>query len=526
MLAASLACAEAAAAPRNVILMIADGAGYNTWEATAMYLGNRGRQFHDAPGWVRMGVSTHALRDVSGVGVSPEHGLTQHPSLVYDPVRAWDTTRVEGAQGKYPYFFAGYRWLRHAPDSACTATALVAGKKTYEGAINVDGNGKPIEETLAWLAHRAGRRVGTVSSVPFNHATPAAAGGAHAADRWNYCAIAWEMLTTPVLDLIAGAGNPEFDNNGRPIERELERIYRDVGERRIWDALTGRKRIEVGDPVCAPAEAEPSAQAETRTATRAEIEVLERWVLKQSKTEIEAARNGATPDKLILLPQVGRFGYWGGGPPDPHYPVVRTSGGTLQQERGSRADPMHTAPGDDPLIPTVPTLKTLTVAALNALDDDPDGFFLHVEWGAVDWAMHSNQLGRTIEEMIDFEQAVLAVIEWVEAHDGWERTLLVVTADHDHLLAGPQSDKIPFQPLQDNGPGRLPSHKWHSNGHSNHLVPVFARGAGTERLHTLVRGEDPFRGAYLDQVDLHRVMRATLLADDTAGTEAAKRAGQ
>ena len=47
--------------------------------------------------------------------------------------------------------------------------------------------------------------------------------------------------------------------------------------------------------------------------------------------------------------------------------------------------------------------------ALNHLDDDPDGFFLHIEGGAVDWAMHANQMGRMIEEMTDFKNSVDAV---------------------------------------------------------------------------------------------------------------------
>jgi len=520
-LLAPVANAAADDEPRNVILMIADGAGFTTWEAAAYYRGNRGKQFFNAAGWVTMGVSTHALRDDAEVSVSLDLGRTQLPALVYDPVRAWDTTPVEGEAGGYPYYFEGYKWLRHAPDSACTATALVSGVKSYIGAINVDGNGEPIEETLPWLAHAAGMRTGTLSSVPFNHATPAAAGGAHNVSRSDYCAIAWELLTSPTLDLLGGAGNPDFDNNGVPIVQEKEKIYRDVGEKQIWDVLNGRARIKPGDPICAAAESD-EPETEIRRATKTEVEALNRWVLKQTQAEIGAVQTGATPERLLLLPQVGRMGYWSGGPPDPHHSKDISIGGTLQQQRGSRANPKYTAPGDDPLIAGVPALEVLTRAALNALDDGPVGFYLHVEGGAVDWAMHQNQMGRTIEEMIDFEQAVLAVVEWVDARDAWDTTLLIVTADHDHLLAGPASDEIPFQPLLDNGPGELPSYKWLSRSHSNHLVPVFARGAGVTLLHDLVRGQDPFRGAYVDQTDLYRVMRAVIDGTASAKNERAK----
>jgi alkaline phosphatase len=62
---------------------------------------------------------------------------------------------------------------------------------------------------------------------------------------------------------------------------------------------------------------------------------------------------------------------------------------TLQQARSGDA---FAAPYAVPFIQSVPTLVEMTNAALNVLDDDPDGFFLMVEGGAVDWAAHSNPI--------------------------------------------------------------------------------------------------------------------------------------
>jgi alkaline phosphatase len=211
-----------------------------------------------------------------------------------------------------------------------------------------------------------------------------------------------------------------------------------------------------------------------------------------------------------MVPRVGQTRFWNGLPPDPAKPAVTYAGGTLQQQRGSRADPRYTDPGYDPPSTGVPSLESLTRAALNALDDDEDGFFLLVEGGAVDWAMHANQLGRAVEEMIDFKRSVESVIRWIEGHGGWDETLLVVTADHDLMLWGPRADTIPFDPLQDRGPGKLPAYRWLSDHHSSALVPLFARGGGADRLRPLARGEDPFRGPYLHQVDLFQVMQAVL----------------
>jgi len=494
--------AYVAAGGKKVILMVADGAGYNTWKATAMYEGTASDDILDGPEWVKVAASVHALRDDSEVPVGPEHAKTQSPHLVYDPARAWDTKPAPGEKGGYPFYFAGYQWLRDTyTDSANTISTLVTGEKTYIGAINVDGDGKPIRETIAWLAKERGMKVGVVSSVPWSHATPAGAAGAHAASRGAYCEIAFEMLTSPVLDFIAGCGHPDFDNNGEPLEDSGRKVYKYVGGKEIWDQLTGAAPLAEGDVVCA------DAAPEGVTLTGEQVEALRGWKLEQTTRGIETLRKGRTPPRLLIVPRVGQVGFFAGRTSDPARSYRAVRGGTLQQERGSRADPRYTEPGYDPPIEEVPTLETLTRVALNALDDHPDGFLLHVEGGAVDWAMHSNQMGRMIEEMIDFKRSVVAVIEWVDSRAAWDETLLIVTSDHDHLLWGPKSDTIPFDPIRDNGAGKMPSYRWLFDTHTNQLVPVYARGTGAERLMDLADLEDPFRGRYLDQADIFAVMK-------------------
>ena len=490
--------AEPARGP-NVILMIADGGGYTIWEAAALYEGTRGREFYDAQGWVRGTSSTYALRRQTEPPVSADLARVQNPFFVYDPLRAWDPTPEPGGEGAYPFYFAGYKWLRQtAPDSANTMSTLVTGQKTYSGSINTDGAKQPIVETLARIAHERGKGVGVVTSVPFSHATPAAAAGAHHGDRNRYCMLAVEMLTADYPDVIAGCGNPDFDNNGLRLTEESARDYDYVGGKDVWAFLNGEHRLlKAGHVVCN----EPGAPDHTVLDAR-RMAALSRLKLVQSRAAIEALGQGDLPDRLLLVPEIGQVVL--------DRATHEGVGGTLQQQRGSRADPRLTPPGYDPPVATVPSLETLTEVALNALDDRASGFFLHVEGGAVDWAMHANQLGRAIEELADFKRAVHAVSAWVEAHGGWDETLLIVTADHDHLLWGPKADEVPFSPLEDRGAGKLPGHRWLSNGHSNALVPVFARGRGAERIAELSVRRDPYRGAYLDQVDLYTIMRSVL----------------
>src|SRR5262249_12756962 len=60
------------------------------------------------------------------------------------------------------------------PDSAATATAMCAGVKTYNDAINVDRTGQQVA-TVAHEVQAQGFGVGIVTSVPISHATPACA---------------------------------------------------------------------------------------------------------------------------------------------------------------------------------------------------------------------------------------------------------------------------------------------------------------------------------------------------------------
>jgi alkaline phosphatase len=58
-------------------------------------------------------------------------------------------------------------------DSASAGTAMASGKKTLSGVINMDVDKTKSFKTIAEYAHEAGMKVGIVSTVTLNHATPA-----------------------------------------------------------------------------------------------------------------------------------------------------------------------------------------------------------------------------------------------------------------------------------------------------------------------------------------------------------------
>lgn len=59
-------------------------------------------------------------------------------------------------------------------DSASSATAFASGLKTKSGVINMDPETQSVcYKSIAELAHENGRKVGVISSVSLDHATPA-----------------------------------------------------------------------------------------------------------------------------------------------------------------------------------------------------------------------------------------------------------------------------------------------------------------------------------------------------------------
>lgn len=88
-------------------------------------------------------------------------------------------------------------------DSGAAGTALSAGVKTYNGAIAVDGAKKPVK-TMAEMAKERGMKVGIVSTVSLDHATPASF-YAHNASRNNYYEISMAAADSG-FNYFAGGG--------------------------------------------------------------------------------------------------------------------------------------------------------------------------------------------------------------------------------------------------------------------------------------------------------------------------------
>ena len=88
------------------------------------------------------------------------------------------------------------------PDSASTATSIASGHKTYSGVLNMNEAKNKTYTTIAESLKAAGYKIGIISSVNINHATPAAF-YAHQSSRNNYYEIGLELIASN-FDYFAG----------------------------------------------------------------------------------------------------------------------------------------------------------------------------------------------------------------------------------------------------------------------------------------------------------------------------------
>lgn len=372
----------------------------------------------------------------------------------YDPVQAWSN-----------FYYVDY----NPTDSAAAATAMSTGQKTYNSAIGVIGTsaetavrGKHAFE----YAEERGMSTGVVTTVFISDATPAGF-SAHNVNRYNNNGL--EMLTTSTLDVIMGAGHPWFDDNNQP---RADPSYNNIGGQQAWDGLVSGTL--------------PVADADHNGLSD------DAWTLIETKTQFEDLATTATPPKRVCgIARVGNTLQWyrtdeRGGGPDVY-----------------RDDP----PGKVPFNTGVPDLATMSRGALNVLSRNPKGFFVMIEGGAIDWACHNYQHGRLIEETIDFDRAIEAVVAWVDQNSNWDETMLIVTADHENGdIWGLNANPL-FDPIQNNGVGQMPGFHYCNTYHTNELVPVFVKGSWL--VGNLFRqraiNDDPVRGKYLDNTDLGQI---------------------
>ncbi len=124
---------------------------------------------------------------------------------------------------------------RYITDSAAAATALATGKKTTCGTISQDGEHSSNYQTMAEMAKNKGMKVGIISSVSIDHATPACF-YAHAATRNYYNYIADQMASSNFDYFAGGYAKGNFEkykaasrNPENYTATDIEQVMTDAG---------------------------------------------------------------------------------------------------------------------------------------------------------------------------------------------------------------------------------------------------------------------------------------------------------
>ena len=172
------ATSTALKAPKYVFLFIGDGMSYPQFQSAADYLGALADPDYQ--------LAEPSLDDNQGAVLD---GPVELNFMDFDVVGSAVT----------------YDSNSFAPDSASTATSISTGHKTYSGSINVDETATVEYETITEKVHdQLGMKVGVISSVNLNHATPAAF-YAHQASRNDYYDIGLELVESG-FEYFAGGG--------------------------------------------------------------------------------------------------------------------------------------------------------------------------------------------------------------------------------------------------------------------------------------------------------------------------------
>lgn len=295
-------------------------------------------------------------------------------------------------------------------DSSTSAAAFVSGFKAYNNGLNVTDGGRFVP-TLFHQLQLKGWKVGTVTSVPFNHASPAAM-YAHNVNRDDYQDLARDMLGLahvgvavkkdephPGLDVVIGTGFGQDSAGKAP-----------AAQGRNW--VNGNLYITDAD----------KAAIDTRHGGAYVVVQTEPGVVGSNALRLAAARAAENGKRL--------FGFFGS----------RTLNHLPYQTADGRFDPAPDLGGkaerytDDDL-KKQPTLADMTSAALAVLAPKPESpFILFVEAGDVDFALHTNNLDNAVGAVFSGESAIRVIIDWVEKHSNWDDSVMIVAADHGHYL--------------------------------------------------------------------------------------------
>jgi alkaline phosphatase len=418
------------------------------------------------------------------------------PTLGYDPAKGGKLPYRQDTTSQTAYFSTKNKDSAigsaavPATDSASAATALAAGFKTDSGNI-AWRTGDPANGRLTTIAemyrNQKKASIGVVSTVPFSHATPATF-VSHNVNRNNYKSIAQEIITGVRPDVVIGGGHPAYNS----VTSSADYSYIDAPE-----------------------------YSNLKNSTE--------YTLAERKTGVDGGTALLTAADAAVAGGKKLFGLFGGVGGSFEYHKV-SNDGTATITRGSIENP---------------TLADASKAALKVLSQNKNGFFLMVEQGDIDWANHANDYAGMIGGVWDLNNTVKTVEAYIDNKTNpnvtWDNTLVIVTSDHGNSYMRLKKDlpkgKLPVQ--TPNGAGAPAGYATVTQGvsyyydptevtygfnglgmndHTNELVSLYAKGAGSTRF-------SDYEGLWypgtriIDNTHIYKVMMASLGLTDENRTK-------
>ena len=213
-------------------------------------------------------------------------------------------------------------------DSAAAATAIACGTKTNNGKIGVDANNGRLE-SVAEVAKKNGKKVGIVTSVTINHATPAGF-YAHRSHRGQGYEIGLDLIASD-FDYFAGGGLGKYADY-RKSKNYQGNLY-ELAAKHGYTVVSTREEFEKLRPGCG--------------------KVFARGCDKELPYELDSD--------------------------------------------GS-----------------IPTLAEFTKKGIELLDN-PNGFFMMVEGGSIDWCGHANEAACNLREVLGLDLAVRVAYDFAQS---------------------------------------------------------------------------------------------------------------
>lgn len=176
--------------PKYIFLFIGDGMGFPQASAYGIYQGTKEHNF----------TGTLAEPTPDNIPQAENASFMQFPTV--GAVTTYDASKF-------------------VTDSASAATAIASGVKTLDGSIGVDAKGKEIPTIAELLKEQKDYKVGIITSVSLNHATPAGF-YAHVKSRSDLVSIG-EQLAESDFDFFGGGGiNTKEDKEREAIMQKVE----------------------------------------------------------------------------------------------------------------------------------------------------------------------------------------------------------------------------------------------------------------------------------------------------------------